>query len=75
MSAGGDGASPVRRVFLTFLVAIATVHVVAIALYYALDVAHTAERTQRLFAWSWMALTVAVVFAGVQQIKRARRRR
>lgn len=66
-------ATPARRIFLQFLVAVALVHVVAIALYYGLDVPHTAERTQRWFAWAWMAVTVAVVFAGLQRIKRARR--
>ena len=69
------GASPARRRFLEFLVAVATVHVVAIALYYAMDVPHATVRMQRLFAWSWMAVTVAVMFAGLQRIKRARRAR
>ena len=70
-----NGASPVRRRFLSFVVAVGAVHVVAIALYYAFGVAHATARTQRLFAWTWMAVTVAVVFHGLQRIKRARRDR
>jgi hypothetical protein len=62
-----------RRRFIELAVAVAIVHGVAIALYYALDVAHRAERIQRLFAWSWMGLTVAVVIVGLQRLKRARR--
>jgi len=65
--------SPARRRFLEFLVSVAAVHVVAISVYYALDVAHTPARQQRVFAWAWMALTVAVVFLGLQRIKRARK--
>jgi uncharacterized membrane protein YdcZ (DUF606 family) len=65
--------SPVRRRFLEFLVGVALVHVVAIAIYYAADVAHTSARQQRLFAWVWMGATVLVVFVGLQRIKRARR--
>lgn len=68
-----QGMSPVRRRFLEFLVAIAAVHVVAIAIYYAADVAHTTATQQRLFAWVWMGATVLVVFVGLQRIKRARR--
>jgi hypothetical protein len=47
----------------------------AIGLYRWLDVAHMTDRRQRYFAWAWMALTVGVVFAGLQRIKRARRGR
>ena len=65
--------SPTRRRFLEFLVAVALVHVVAIAIYYGADVAHTTAREQRLFAWVWMGATVLVVFVGLQRIKRARR--
>lgn len=65
--------SPARRRFLEFLVSVAAVHVVAISAYYAFDVAHTPARQQRYFAWAWMALTIAVVFLGLQRIKRARR--
>lgn len=64
--------SPVRRRFLEFLVSVALVHVVAIALYYGMDIAHADAGRQRVFAWSWMAVTVAVVFAGLQRLKRAR---
>ena len=49
------------------------VHVIAIALYYGLDMPTAATRTQRVFAWTWMFVTVAVVLIGVQRIKRARR--
>ena len=65
--------SPVRRRFLEFLVAVAVVHVVAIALYYGLDVAQATPSTQRRFGWGWMAVTVAVVILGLQRLKRARR--
>jgi len=64
--------SPVRRRFLAFLVSVAAVHVVAISLYYATDVAHAPAARQRLFAWVWMGATVAVVLIGLQRIKRAR---
>jgi hypothetical protein len=65
--------SPTRRRFLQFLVSVALVHVVAIGAYYALDLSHQPARTQRLFAWGWMAATVAVVLVGLQRLKRARR--
>ena len=66
--------SPARRRFLEFLLSVALVHVVAITLYYATDVAHAAPARQRMFAWVWMGATVAVVAVGLQRIKRARRR-
>lgn len=66
--------SPVRQRFLEFLVAIAALHVVAIALYYALHIAGSPATRQRMFAWVWMGATVAVIFAGLQRIKRARGR-
>ena len=65
--------SPVRRRFLEFLVAVTLVHVVAIALYYGLDVPLARTSLQRLFGWVWMGATVVVVIAGLQRIKRARR--
>lgn len=65
--------SPARRRFLEFLASVGAVHVIAIALYYALDVAHTPASRQRMFAWAWMGLTIAVVLIGLQRIKRARR--
>jgi hypothetical protein len=67
--------SPVRRSFLQFLVSVALVHVVAIALYYGLDVAQAASDVQRRFGWVWMGATVAVVIVGLQRLKRARRGR
>ena len=66
-------ASPVRRLFLVFLVSVAAVHVVAITLYYAADIPHAAAARQRIFAWVWMAATVTVVLIGLQRLKRARR--
>jgi uncharacterized membrane protein len=65
--------TPMRRRFLQFLVSVAIVHVIAIALYYGLDLATAPSRTQRVFAWGWMFVTVAVVLIGVQRLKRARR--
>lgn len=65
--------SPARRRFLEFLVSVAAVHVVAIALYYGLDIAHMPAGRQRMFAWVWMGATVLTVFVGLQRIKRARR--
>lgn len=65
--------TPTRRRFLEFLVSVAIVHVIAIALYYGLDVATAPSRTQRAFAWAWMFVTVAVVLVGLQRLKRARR--
>lgn len=65
--------SPVRRSFLQFLAAVAAVHVIALALYYGLNVAQASTSMQRRFGWIWMAATVAAVFVGLQRIKRARR--
>lgn len=62
-----------RRRFLELLASVAVVHVVAIALYYALDVQDASVRTQRFFAWGWMGVTVLVVLVGTQRLKRARR--
>jgi len=67
--------SPARRRFLEFLVSVAAVHVVAIALFYGLDMPHSPDARQRMFAWIWMGATVLVVFVGLQRIKRARRQR
>lgn len=65
--------TPTRRRFLQFIVSVAIVHVIAIALYYGLDLPAAPPRTQRLFAWGWMFVTVAVVLVGLQRLKRARR--
>lgn len=65
--------SPTRRAFFSLLVGVAAVHVIAITVYYAFDIEHAPSSSQRLFAWIWMTLTVAVVFVGLQRIKRARR--
>lgn len=65
--------TPMRRRFLQFLVSVALLHVIAIALYYGLDMPGAPPRTQRAFAWGWMIVTVAVVLIGLQRIKRARR--
>jgi hypothetical protein len=67
--------SPSRKRFLELLIGVAIVHGAAIALYYALDLPQRPERTQRYFAWSWMALTALVVLVGLQRLKRARRGR
>jgi hypothetical protein len=64
--------SPTRQRFLEFLIGVAVVHVTAIAVYYAMDVAHWTVSRQRMFAWIWMGATVLVVFVGLQRIKRAR---
>lgn len=58
-----------------FAVAVVLLHAIAIGAYYAFDVAGRPERVQRMYAWGWMALTVAVVFIGLQRLKRARARR
>ena len=67
--------SPVRRRFLEFLVVVALVHVVALALYYGLGVSQAAPSAQRRFGWVWMGVTVVAVLFGLQRIKRARRGR
>lgn len=67
--------SPARRRFLEFLASVVLVHVVAITLYYGLHLSQKDPQTQRWFGWGWMFLTVAVVLAGLQRIKRARRNR
>jgi heme/copper-type cytochrome/quinol oxidase subunit 3 len=67
--------SPSRRALKQFALATVVLHVVAIGMYYALDIAARPERVQRVYAWGWMALTVAVVFVGLQRLKRARRAR
>ena len=61
-----------RRRFLEFLVSVAAVHMVAIVLYYALNIPHAPVERQRMFAWVWMGATVAVIFVGLQRLKRAR---
>lgn len=63
-----------RRRFLQLLVSVAALHVAAVAAYYALDIGTTPPSRQRLYAWTWMGLTVALVLVGLQRIKRARRR-
>ncbi len=63
-----------RKRFRQFLLSVAIVHVVAIAGYYTLDVERAPARFQRLYAWSWMGATVAVVVLGLQRLKRARAR-
>jgi hypothetical protein len=65
--------TPTRRRFLQFLVSVAAVHVIAIAVYYGFDVQSAPTRTQRAFAWGWMFVTVAVVLVGLRRLKRARR--
>lgn len=65
--------SATRRRFLEFLASVAAVHVIAIALYYGLDIARASVSQQRTFAWGWMAVTVAAVVIGLQRLKRARR--
>lgn len=62
-----------RRRFVQFLVSVAVLHVIAIAGYCLLDIAQAPADRQRVYAWAWMALTVAVVVVGLQRIKRARR--
>lgn len=66
--------TPARRRFLQFLLAIVVLHVIAIAAYYLADIPSAPERHQKLYAWTWMGLTVAVVLVGIQRMKRARRR-
>ena len=70
-----SGPSPARRAVRNFVVAVVVLHIAAIAVYYASGIPARPERVQRLYGWGWMALTVAVVFAGLQRIKRARRAR
>ena len=67
--------TPARRAFIQFLVSVAAVHVAAIVIYYTAGIPAMAPARQRMFAWVWMAVTVAVVFWGLQRIKRARRTR
>ena len=67
-------STPIRQRFLEFLVSVAVVHVVAIAVYYAADITHASVTAQRLFAMIWMGLTVAIVLVGLQRITRERRR-
>jgi hypothetical protein len=68
-----NAQSRVRRSFLQFLLSVAAVHVVAITGYYLFDVAQAAAWTQRVFGWTWMGATIAVIVIGLQRIKRARR--
>lgn len=68
-------ATPARRAFLQFIVAVAALHIGAIAAYSALGIAQKSAAQQRWFAWTWIGLTAALVFAGLQRIKRARRAR
>ena len=68
-------ATPARRAFLQFISGVAALHVSAIALYYVLGIAHSPPDRQRIFAWTWIGATAALVFWGLQRIKRARRAR
>jgi hypothetical protein len=63
-----------RKRFRQFLLSVAAVHLVAIAGYYALGVPRAPTRFQRVYAWTWMGATVAVVIIGLQRVKRARAR-
>jgi hypothetical protein len=63
-----------RKRFRQFLLSVAAVHLVAIAGYYALGVPRAPTRFQRMYAWTWMGATVAVVVIGLQRVKRARAR-
>jgi hypothetical protein len=63
-----------RKRFRQFLLSVALLHVTAIAGYYVLGVARAPSRVQRAYAWTWMGATVAVVFIGLQRVKRARAR-
>ena len=67
-------SSDARRLFLRFMASIVALHTAAIGGFYALDISAAAERHQKLYAWGWMGLTVAVVLVGLQRLKRARRR-
>ena len=67
--------SPARRRLLEFVGAIVVLHAVAITLYYTLAIQRRPSSLQRYFAWGWMAATIAVVFVGLQRLKRARGRR
>ena len=55
------------------MTAVAALHVAAIALYYILDIPHSPTGRQRVFGWMWIGFTAALVFGGLQRIKRARR--
>jgi len=68
-------ATPARRAFLQFITAVAALHVSAIALYYVLGIAQSPPARQRVFAWTWIGFTAALIFGGLQRIKRARRAR
>ena len=61
-----------RKRFREFLLSVAALHVTAIALYYALGIGRAPAARQRMFAWVWMGATVALVFLGLQRIKRVR---
>ena len=65
--------SPARAVLQKFVVAVVALHVAAVGVYYAFGVPDMPSQKQRYFAWAWMAVTVAVVFAGLHRLRRARR--
>ena len=67
--------TPARRAFIQFMTAVAVLHLAAIALYYALGIPHATQGRQRVFGWMWIGCTAALVFGGLQRIKRARRGR
>lgn len=67
--------TPARKAFKQLLIAIAVLHTGAIGLYYALGVRAMTPERQRYFAWTWIGVTVIVIFAGLQRIRRARLRR
>ena len=68
-------ATPARRAFMQFMLAVAVLHISAIALYYVMGIAASPPVRQRVFAWTWIGVTTMLVFAGLQRVKRARRAR
>lgn len=63
----------VRRRLLEFIVAIAVLHGIAIALYHGLDIERRPTATQQYYAWGWLALSAVVTLVGLRRFHRARR--
>jgi hypothetical protein len=66
-------APDIRRLLLQLVLRVLAVHAVAIALYYAADVARAGQHIRLAFVTVWMALTLAVVLPSLLRIRRARR--
>jgi high-affinity Fe2+/Pb2+ permease len=72
--AGPGAARELRGHLLRLALGVVAVHAVAIALYYALDVASRSVDFQRGFTVAWTVATLPVVLVGLSRVRAARLR-